>query len=105
MPARLQLPAHVRVNGSTTALFQLLEFCESMMRFTPLMACIFGAQRRRWGATQDHFVNTAKGLIEAGANVNAKNVIGETALAKCLNGITQTPSGLLDSSIGPVSGE
>lgn len=105
MPARLQLPAHVRVNGSTTALFQLLEFCESMMRFTPLMACIFGAQRRRWGATQDHFVNTANVLIEAGANVNAKNVIGETALAKCLNGITQTPSGLLDSSIGPVSGE
>jgi hypothetical protein len=63
---------------SPTALTQLLERREAHMRASPLIAVTYGARNLvENGMTRD-FVKTARSLLAAGANVNARDVSGNT---------------------------
>jgi len=78
------------VKGSPTKLKQLLERRETKLRAPPLIAATYAASIALSDPPTRERVKTARILIASGANVNAKDVAGCTALAHCLNGRVTT---------------
>ena len=77
------------LNTSTT--YELLERCETQMRFTPLMGAVtFGTQQITETAAED-YLKTVRLLIQAGANVNARDIVGCSVLTHCLNVMGSAP--------------
>jgi hypothetical protein len=60
------------------ALRRTLERRETMLRFTPLLACISGARREPPLAGEHDHARVLKALLAAGANANARDVAGFT---------------------------
>ena len=75
--------------GERGRMTKLLERRESMMRLTPLMCCITGAQQLEANPALDgkaQHVALSRALLEAGAKPNAKDVGGFTAFHLATNG-------------------
>jgi len=81
-----QALVNIARSGSGRKLTALLEKRESMMRFTPLMYCISGANypNSGGGAVSQHLA-LARMLLEAGALPNARDIAGFTAFHLATN--------------------
>ena len=86
---------------------KLLEHRESMMRLTPLMCCITGAQISSLAShplKRAQHVALARALLEAGAKPNAKDIGGFTAFHLATNGHAATAASLQIAALLPQYG-
>lgn len=94
-------------SGGAAQVSRLLERRESMMRLTPLMCCITGAQQLQGNlalAGNAQHVALARALLEAGAKPNAKDVGGFTAFHLATNGNAANAASLQIAAMLPQYG-
>ena len=73
--------------GAGDELEKLLEQRETLMRFSPIFAAITGARIGvHSSSSSSRHLEVVRVLVEAGANVHAKDVAGYSPLAHCVSG-------------------